>query len=282
MQQPNACTCERSAARCTQEPCVVQVYKGRRRATGQITAMKFIVKHGKSTKDIRNLRQEIEILRNLKHENIIQMLDTFETNDSFCVVTEFAQGAYCAGLLSAAAGSANQQHAPVQPRCGACFRMPADAVHACIESVRVASMHSARPQWAQYRRALQQHQQQLQSNSNFDFGNRMLVAGELFEVLEDDKSLPENQVQNIAKQLVRALNYLHHNNIIHRDMKPQNILLGAQHPVLLTPLRRSLSQACTEPSLEHEQSSERKPGCARAHVRTCRAACRQWRHHQAL
>lgn len=70
----------------------VQVYKGRRRATGQITAMKFIVKHGKSEKDIRNLRQEIEILRTLKHENIVQMLDTFETKEEFCVVTEFAQG----------------------------------------------------------------------------------------------------------------------------------------------------------------------------------------------
>jgi serine/threonine protein kinase len=56
----------------------------------------------------------------------------------------------------------------------------------------------------------------------------LLIAGELFEVLEDDKSLPESEVQGIAKQLVRALHYLHHNNIIHRDMKPQNILLGAQ------------------------------------------------------
>ena len=65
----------------------VQVYKGRRRCTGQITAMKFIVKHGKSEKDIRNLRQEIEILRQLRHENIIQMLDAFETKTDFCVVT---------------------------------------------------------------------------------------------------------------------------------------------------------------------------------------------------
>jgi fused-like protein len=108
-----------------------KVYKGRRKCTGQITAMKFIMKHGKSEKDIKNLRQEIEILRALRHENIIQMLDAFETKTDFCVVTEFAQG-------------------------------------------------------------------------------------ELFEILEDDQSLPEDVVQQIAKQLVRALHYLHSNRIIHR------------------------------------------------------------------
>ena len=37
------------------------MYKGRRRCTGQVTAMKFIMKAGKSEKDLRNLRQEIEV-----------------------------------------------------------------------------------------------------------------------------------------------------------------------------------------------------------------------------
>lgn len=45
------------------------------------------VTQGKSEKDIKNLRQEIEILRQLRHENIIQMLDSFETKTEFCVVT---------------------------------------------------------------------------------------------------------------------------------------------------------------------------------------------------
>lgn len=125
-----------------------KVYKGRRKYSSQTVAMKFIPKHGRSEKELHNLRQEIEILRKLKHDNIIEMLDSFESPQEFCVVTEFAQG-------------------------------------------------------------------------------------ELFEVLEDDKFLPEDQVQAIAKQLVRALHYLHSNRIIHRDMKPQNILIGAGSVVKL-------------------------------------------------
>lgn len=69
-----------------------KVYKARRKFHGEITAMKFIAKHGKTEKDIKSLRQEIEILRGLKHDNIIAMVDAFETKAEFCVVTEFAQG----------------------------------------------------------------------------------------------------------------------------------------------------------------------------------------------
>lgn len=39
----------------------------------------------------------LQILRKLKHENIIEMLDSFESPQEFCVVTEFAQ---VIGLLS--------------------------------------------------------------------------------------------------------------------------------------------------------------------------------------
>ena len=53
--------------------------------------VQFIMKQGKSEKDLKSLRQEIEILRELRHENIIMMLDSFETKSEFCVVTEFAQ-----------------------------------------------------------------------------------------------------------------------------------------------------------------------------------------------
>lgn len=52
------------------------------------------------------------------------------------------------------------------------------------------------------------------------------AQGELFEILEEDKKMNEEQIRQIAIQLGQALHYLHKNRIIHRDMKPQNILIG--------------------------------------------------------
>ena len=65
--------------------------QGRLKSTGQIVAMKFISKVNKTQKEIRNLRTEIDILRKLNHENIIMLLDTFETENDFVMVTEFGE-----------------------------------------------------------------------------------------------------------------------------------------------------------------------------------------------
>ncbi|XP_069717408.1 serine/threonine-protein kinase 36 isoform X2 [Phaenicophaeus curvirostris] len=125
-----------------------RVYKGRRKQSAQVVALKFIPKMGRSEKELKNLQREIEIMRGLHHPNIIQMLDSFETDKEVVVVTDYAEG-------------------------------------------------------------------------------------ELFQMLEDDGSLPEDQVQTIAAQLVSALYYLHSHRILHRDMKPQNILLDKDGVVKL-------------------------------------------------
>ncbi|NXI43324.1 STK36 kinase, partial [Galbula dea] len=125
-----------------------RVYKGRRKHSAQVVALKFIPKVGRSEKELKNLQREIEIMRGLHHPNIIQMLDSFETDKEVVVVTDYAEG-------------------------------------------------------------------------------------ELFQILEDDGSLSEDQVQAIAAQLVSALYYLHSHRILHRDMKPQNILLGKDGVVKL-------------------------------------------------
>ncbi|XP_012595705.1 serine/threonine-protein kinase 36 isoform X1 [Microcebus murinus] len=118
-----------------------RVYKGRRKYSAQVVALKFIPKLGRSEKELKNLQREIEIMRGLRHPNIVHMLDSFETDKEVVVVTDYAEG-------------------------------------------------------------------------------------ELFQILEDDGKLPEDQVQAIAAQLVSALYYLHSHRILHRDMKPQNILLA--------------------------------------------------------
>ncbi|GMH99461.1 hypothetical protein TrLO_g5851 [Triparma laevis f. longispina] len=125
-----------------------KVYSGRRLHTGQLCALKFIPKHGKTPKDLTSLRSEISILRTLNHPSIILMFDAFETSHEFCVVTEYA-------------------------------------------------------------------------------------IGELFDVLQDDSTLPVDAVKPICVQLISALSYLHDNRIIHRDLKPQNILLSKNGEIKL-------------------------------------------------
>eukprot|EP01132_Coremiostelium_polycephalum_P005629 gene5629-7004_t len=126
-----------------------KVYKCRKKYTSQIFAIKVISKKGKLEKDIKGLRQEINILRTLSHPNIIHLFDAIETKDDFYVVTEFA-------------------------------------------------------------------------------------TGELYQIMEEEKGvLPLGLIQSLCYQLVHALHYLHSNKVIHRDIKPQNILIGSGGQVKL-------------------------------------------------
>ena len=59
------------------------------------------------------------------------------------------------------------------------------------------------------------------------------AEGDLFQILEDDRSLSVVQVRGVAAQLVSALFYLHSHRILHRDIKPQNVLIGKDGAVKL-------------------------------------------------
>lgn len=69
-----------------------KVYRGRKKFSGQIVALKFIPKIGKKEKELKNLKREIEIMRNVRHPHIIEMNDSFETSKEFVVVTDYAEG----------------------------------------------------------------------------------------------------------------------------------------------------------------------------------------------
>ena len=65
--------------RCERNVYAVSTYSFLNYPEFQVVALKFIPKVGRSEKELKNLQREIDIMRNLEHENIIKLLDSFET-----------------------------------------------------------------------------------------------------------------------------------------------------------------------------------------------------------
>ncbi|KAF3344783.1 hypothetical protein VdG2_06969 [Verticillium dahliae VDG2] len=72
---------------------------------------------------------------------------------------------------------------------------------------------------------------------HFDWENRLLIiimefvpGGDLGRLVAERGILPEVLVQRMATQLLSAMDYLHENNITHRDVKPDNILVQSIDP----------------------------------------------------
>ncbi|CAH2074227.1 unnamed protein product, partial [Iphiclides podalirius] len=119
-----------------------RVFKAKHKETDAVVALKVIRKKGRSLKDLKNLRLECDIQRQLNHPNIIRMIDSFDTETELVVVTEYAEK-------------------------------------------------------------------------------------ELHSILAKEGCLNEDQVKKITWDLVSALYYLHSHRVLHRDLKPQNVLLDS-------------------------------------------------------
>lgn len=61
-----------------------------------------------------------------------------------------------------------------------------------------------------------------------------LNGGELFSHLQKEKRFSESRCRFYAAQIASALGYLHENNVIYRDLKPENLLLDKQGYLVLT------------------------------------------------
>lgn len=73
---------------------------------------------------------------------------------------------------------------------------------------------------------------------HFEWDDRLLIiimeyvpGGDLGKLISDEGALGEEHARLVSQQLLSALGYLHANNITHRDVKPDNILINSLNPI---------------------------------------------------
>lgn len=98
-----------------------------------------------------------------------------------------------------------------------------------------------------------QHPNIVRYIENFEWDDRVLIiimelvpGGDLGRLLSDCKPFSEDMTQTMAAQLLSALGYLHANNITHRDVKPDNILIDSLDPLRVKLTDFGLSKIVTE------------------------------------
>ena len=87
------------------------------------------------------------------------------------------------------------------------------------------------------------------------FGNKRCVRGDLKEKIEQDfANFTEDWVRTVFAQLLQAVQYLHSKNVIHRDLKSQNVFLAHDGHVRLGDFglcRHTQKEHMNQPTLTH-------------------------------
>ncbi|CAL8324287.1 unnamed protein product [Merluccius merluccius] len=64
-----------------------------------------------------------------------------------------------------------------------------------------------------------------QSAEHYGFAQELVIGRDLFAVIQPKVGIPESSVKRCAVQVASALEFIHSHGLVHRDVKPENILL---------------------------------------------------------
>ncbi len=96
-----------------------------------------------------------------------------------------------------------------------------------------------------------------EADGTYYFAMQLLDGRPLDEVLEEGKPLPAETAVDVLRQVARALDYAHQAGILHRDVKPANIILTEAGQAVLTDF--GIAQALSDTRLTKTGSSMGSP-----------------------
>src|SRR6185437_6476048 len=80
-----------------------------------------------------------------------------------------------------------------------------------------------------------------------------LVQGEsLRDLLAREGALPPSRTTRLLREIVDGLAHAHRHGVVHRDIKPDNVMLAEQHAMLMD---FGVAKAVTEASAHHDLTS---------------------------
>ena len=178
--------------------------------------------------NLEALETEIAILRQLAHPHIVSLKEVVVSSKDTYIVMELLSG----GRRQRASAPARQRaSAPARQRASA----PAQRISRCQRGAELARgrIH-VRCDDAARKRVRHQHAARSPVRACGRCARAVAVrafslpsgrrAGELFNRIVHDGPFAEAEAAHLFAQILLSMEYLHSRNIVHRDVKPENIL----------------------------------------------------------
>ncbi|EAS00652.2 Serine/Threonine kinase domain protein (macronuclear) [Tetrahymena thermophila SB210] len=187
----------------------------------------------------QNLMREISIMKLIWHPNAIKLYEIIQNrqNDKIYLVMEYASQ----GQLMDWDSKMN--------------------IFTRNNYLFATNLTSPRSEFSLLNSQQSNHQTYLQSPSLISIPQQQSISQyqkaclDIKSNIDEEDSVDEEQIRMIFRQCVKGLSYLHSNNIIHRDIKPQNILISKCGMVKLSDFGISTIVGDEEENLQNQDGT---------------------------